>query len=66
MAPPRPDPSAVESEAVAAGVDPADVLTIVSHVGCSPQTAIGALRDAGGDVVNAVMDLTDASSIAVA
>eukprot|EP00752_Nemacystus_decipiens_P002606 g2439.t1 len=54
---PRPDPSAVESEAVSAGLDPADVLTIVSHAGCSPRAAIAALRDAGGDVVNAVMNL---------
>lgn len=58
----RPDPSAVESESVSAGLDPADVLTIVSHAGCSPRAAIGALREAGGDVVNAVMNLTDASS----
>ncbi|CAM9425515.1 unnamed protein product, partial [Pylaiella littoralis] len=47
----RPDPVAVESESVAAGLDPADVLTIVSHAGCSPRAAISALREADGDVV---------------
>lgn len=58
----RPDPSFVESEAVSAGVDPADVLTILSHVGCSTQAAIAALLGADGDVVNAIMDLTDVAA----
>lgn len=54
----RPDPSAVEIESVAAGVDPADTLTIVSHAGCSTEVAIAALRRADGDVVDAAMSLT--------
>lgn len=54
----RPDPEALESKSVAAGVDPADVLTLVSHVGCGSDVAIAALRAAGGDIVNAVMSLS--------
>ncbi|CAM9495821.1 unnamed protein product, partial [Scytosiphon promiscuus] len=54
----RPDPSAVEAEAVAAGLDPADVLTVVTQAGCSSTAAILALRQADSDVVNAVMGLT--------
>lgn len=61
--PSRPDPVAVESESVCAGLDPADVLTIVSHAGCSSQAAISALQEADGDVVNAVMNLTDATAV---
>ncbi|CAM9587741.1 unnamed protein product, partial [Ectocarpus sp. 6 AP-2014] len=58
----RPDPLAVESDSISAGLDPADVLTLVSQVGCDSQAAIVALRQAGGDVVNAVLDLTFSSS----
>ncbi|CAM9324593.1 unnamed protein product, partial [Ectocarpus sp. 12 AP-2014] len=58
----RPDPLTVESDSISAGLDPADVLTILSQVGCDSQAAIGALRQADGDVINAVMDLTFASS----
>lgn len=54
----RPDPALVETKSVRAGLDPADVLTIVSHVGCTPDEAITALRDNNGDVVNSVMALT--------
>lgn len=54
----RPDPDALESKSVSAGVDPADVMTIVSHVGCDLDTAILALKEADGDIVNAVMSLT--------
>lgn len=55
----RPDAEAVEIESVSAGLDPADVLTIISHVGCTSEAAISALRQADGDVVNAVMHLTE-------
>ncbi|CAB1096486.1 unnamed protein product [Ectocarpus sp. CCAP 1310/34] len=58
----RPDPLAVESDSISAGLDPADVLTLVSQVGCDSKAAIVALRQADGDVINAVMDLTFASS----
>ncbi|CBJ28674.1 nascent polypeptide associated complex alpha [Ectocarpus siliculosus] len=58
----RPDPLAVESDSISAGLDPADVLTLVSQVGCDSQAAIVALRQADGDVINAVLDLTFASS----
>lgn len=54
----RPDPMAVEAKAVGAGLDPADVLTIVSHTGCTEDEAIAALKENDGDVVNAVLALT--------
>lgn len=54
----RPDPSLVEMESVAAGVDPADTLTVMSHARCSTKVAIAALRQADGDVVDAAMSLT--------
>ncbi|CAN0050355.1 unnamed protein product, partial [Sphacelaria rigidula] len=53
-----PDPAAVEAKSVRAGLDPTDVLTIVSHAGCSPDEAIVALKQNDGDVVNAVLALT--------
>lgn len=59
----RPDPSAVEIEAVDAGLDPADVLTVVTQAECSSGAAIFALRQADGDVVNAVMNLTDIGGV---
>ncbi|CAM9445419.1 unnamed protein product [Ascophyllum nodosum] len=50
----------VEDRSASAGIDPADVLSVMSHTGCVSDAAIEALRKEGGDVVNAVMYLTEA------
>lgn len=55
---PRADLDGVGMNSTSAGLDPADVLTILSHTSCSPETAIQALLQSDGDVVNAVMNLT--------
>ena len=52
----------VDDRSASAGNDPADVLTAISRTRCDSDTeGIEALRKEGGDVVNAVMYLTEAS-----
>lgn len=41
------------------GVDPADVMSVMSLTGCGSECAIKALSEEDGDVVNAVMRLTE-------
>lgn len=41
------------------GVDPADVMSVMSLTGRGSECAIKALSEEGGDVVNAVMRLTE-------
>ena len=54
------DRATLEDRSALLGSDYADVLTVMSHTGRDADAAIEALRKEGGDVVNAVMHLTEA------
>ena len=54
------DRATVDDRSASTEIDPADVLTVMFHTGCVSDAAIEALREVGGDVVNAVMYLTEA------
>jgi len=56
-----PDLEAAEDETAAPdpGVDQKDVDLVVSQVGCSRARAVQALKDSGGDLINAIMAASD-------
>merc|ERR1712100_400927 len=48
----------VEEEIDISGLDPNDIQMVIDQSGCSKLKAIEALKEADGDIVNAIMDMT--------
>jgi nascent polypeptide-associated complex subunit alpha len=54
----KPPPKEIEEEegeVDETGIDPADIETVMSEVPCSRAKAVKALKDEGGDIINAIM-----------
>ncbi|MFG3248795.1 hypothetical protein [Streptomyces sp. NPDC048187] len=49
---PAPGDHPIDDEA---GVDPKDVALVMAQVNCSREKAVRALKESGGDLINAVM-----------
>lgn len=54
-----PAPAAPEEEVDETGVEPKDIDLVMSQAGCSRAKAVKALKENGGDLVNAIMSLTN-------
>merc|ERR1711862_530085 len=48
----------IEEEMDISGLDPNDIQMVIDQSGCSKVKAIEALKEADGDIVNAIMDMT--------
>jgi nascent polypeptide-associated complex subunit alpha len=48
-----------EEEVDETGVEPKDIDLVMSQAGCSRVKAVKALKENGGDLVNAIMSLTN-------
>ena len=52
-------PSAAEGDVDESGVDPKDIELVISQASCSRAQAVKALKNNDGDIVNAILELTD-------